>query len=690
MSRWWWLLTGALVTTGAVWLAIEVATMGQAARDDASTYGAFALALLGVLIPVFRTVASRLILNPGTPDLDQLTDDLATVVLTQWERAAQDRELLPHPLPIRWRRSTHPVAGRLSDAPPPGPTTLNPLPGIDRVTTRQLQQGTHRMLHTIYGGLPSGRLILLGQPGAGKSAAAILLLRDALRYRDQHEPDDRAHIPVPVLFTLHGWNPDTTPVHNWITTTLTTQIPLLSQPRHRGHAATLLATGRIAVFLDGLDEIPEPLRARALDALSTQTTFRLVLLTRTTELITAAQHHTLTGAVALELQPLTVTDAQDYLRQPMTEPPPPRWQRLLTQLTEHPDSPLARALSTPLTITLLRAIYTPTHTPGSPVGEVDELLDTTRFPQPDDITQHLLDQAITAAYTPRPGHPAARYTRETAHRTLALIAEHLRDATTRDLAWWTISAWLPPTQRVLINLLIALPIGLTVGQTVGLSLGLVAGMLAFGIDYRTTGPPTFVGRVSWRRFLSRPTSMARLGLGLAFGLRDWLGLGLAVGLMAGLAAVLAARLGLGLTVGLMAGLGVELMVGLVVGLVAASVGEPADILGPQQLQRSSRTSGLTVGLALGLPFGLIFGLPFGLGVGLGVGLWVGLVAGLSGSAAWRVSVCQIYLHVRYRTPLRLLRFLEDAHARHLLRTVGAVYQFRHATLQDRLAPPSCP
>jgi hypothetical protein len=32
-----------------------------------------------------------------------------------------------------------------------------------------------------------------------------------------------------------------------------------------------------------------------------------------------------------------------------------------------------------------------------------------------------------------------------------------------------------------------------------------------------------------------------------------------------------------------------------------------------------------------------------------------------------------------------MRFLNDAHERGVLRTVGPVYQFRHARLQDRLA-----
>jgi hypothetical protein len=41
--------------------------------------------------------------------------------------------------------------------------------------------------------------------------------------------------------------------------------------------------------------------------------------------------------------------------------------------------------------------------------------------------------------------------------------------------------------------------------------------------------------------------------------------------------------------------------------------------------------------------------------------------------------------MRWHTPLRLMNFLDDAHERNVLRTVGPVYQFRHARLQDRLA-----
>jgi hypothetical protein len=41
--------------------------------------------------------------------------------------------------------------------------------------------------------------------------------------------------------------------------------------------------------------------------------------------------------------------------------------------------------------------------------------------------------------------------------------------------------------------------------------------------------------------------------------------------------------------------------------------------------------------------------------------------------------------LRGELPWRLMGFLDDAHRRGVLRQAGAVYQFRHARLQDRLA-----
>jgi hypothetical protein len=79
-------------------------------------------------------------------------------------------------------------------------------------------------------------------------------------------------------------------------------------------------------------------------------------------------------------------------------------------------------------------------------------------------------------------------------------------------------------------------------------------------------------------------------------------------------------------------------------------------------------------------------IPLDLGLTAGglFGLAIGLTTALSRS--WGAFVLsRTWLALRGRTPLRLNRFLEDAQQRGVLRQAGAVYQFRHARLQDRLA-----
>ncbi len=106
---------------------------------------------------------------------------------------------------------------------------------------------------------------------------------------------------------------------------------------------------------------------------------------------------------------------------------------------------------------------------------------------------------------------------------------------------------------------------------------------------------------------------------------------------------------------------------------------------------------LAPGLALGLAAGPTIGQAHGLVAELVVALiyvllcvllgvvFGGLVVGPVTSVTWTASLAFAQLAIRWHTPIRLMRFLEDAHERGVLRTVGPIYQFRHARLQDRLA-----
>ncbi|WP_049718039.1 NACHT domain-containing protein [Streptomyces caatingaensis] len=64
---------------------------------------------------------------------------------------------------------------------------------------------------------------------------------------------------------------------------------------------------------------------------------------------------------------------------------------------------------------------------------------------------------------------------------------------------------------------------------------------------------------------------------------------------------------------------------------------------------------------------------------------VGVVLGLTAFAWPHYGVARLVLAARGQLPLRLQAFLADAHRLGILRRVGPVYQFRHASLQHRLA-----
>jgi hypothetical protein len=90
----------------------------------------------------------------------------------------------------------------------------------------------------------------------------------------------------------------------------------------------------------------------------------------------------------------------------------------------------------------------------------------------------------------------------------------------------------------------------------------------------------------------------------------------------------------------------------------------------------------------GLAFGLVGGFVNGLENGLLGGLAGGLVVGPASSKVWPSSLAAAQLAQQWHTPVRLIRFLDDAHERNVLRTLGPVYQFRHGRLQDQLAAPT--
>jgi len=326
----------------------------------------------------------------------------------------------------------------------------------------------------------------------------------------------------------------------------------------------------------------EALRPAALQALS-DAPFRVVVLTRSQELVQSTSRRWLAAAVAVHLHDIPAAEAADYLHHARTGPPPAGWTELLAHLRAHPDGVLARGLSTPLTLTLLRDTYQA----GDNAGE---LLDAAEFPITEAIERHLIARVLPAAYSPQPGRSSPRYTEQQARQALTFIAHQM--GKDRDLAWWHIPQWAPAPLRILTSgLVVGLPFGL-VGWLVGVIdfwVGLWVG-IPLGFLYGRGGrAPERVRIANWRAGISRPVLSGGLVLGFWLGLPSGLIFGLVNGLTSGLTSGLGAGIG-----GLVGGLAVGLVTAPVSVLIEGGAGESSP-LGPREVSIQARPPEVALG-----------------------------------------------------------------------------------------------
>ena len=210
-----------------------------------------------------------------------------------------------------------------------------------------------------------------------------------------------------------------------------------------------------------------------------QAGFRVVLSSRGAELVQAMAGGHLDGAAALELVPVDATQAANYLRLRVVHPTPASWDAVIRHLDADRGSALARALDTPLMLSLLLESYLASPDP------VDELTDPRRFPAQQGIEDHLLDRIPPTAYAPRPGSPVPSYSLQQAQCWLGYLAAQMTREGTRDLAWWRIARWKPARPRALafglvLGLVDGLVFGLMFGLVFGFTGGLVGGLM-FGL-----------------------------------------------------------------------------------------------------------------------------------------------------------------------------------------------------------------
>ena len=108
----------------------------------------------------------------------------------------------------------------------------------------------------------TGRVVILGSPGAGKTVLALTLICQLAQTRQGLDQAARQQTPVPVRFDLAGWD-TTKSLNEWLVTALTSRYSNLTPAQ----AKQLLDQHLVLPVLDGLDEMDpadaEPTRAHA-------------------------------------------------------------------------------------------------------------------------------------------------------------------------------------------------------------------------------------------------------------------------------------------------------------------------------------------------------------------------------------------------------------------------------------------
>lgn len=628
MTGWrrWAVALVALVAGGIV---IVLALRSPDRLRSASAVGGLVAALVPLVVGLVVWARRPPPVTLTTSTIEQ-TDAaqrlLASQVLSQWRDEISVRQLDdPGPVAVRWRFTELAVADRAEHLVEASRLRVLLGRGRCRFTGRtdriaEITEEFHR--------LKRRRLVILGEPGMGKTTLALLLLRELLEHT---KPRD----PVPVLVTMSDWDPDAEALNEWLARRLGEDYPALRAGVFGPDAARSLVTKRrILPILDGLDELPDDIRPKVLLRLNEVAADPLVLTCRTTEYqtaIAAPSGDVLTGGAVIEPKPLTPADTSRYLTGCLPPSAAGDWQGLLATLTGNPLGPITEALSTPLTLWLLRKVYIDTGT--SPA----DLCDASRFPTADAVVEHLLDHLVNALITvnpPRsnndehPFRPQHAWDPTDATRWLAFLAHHLTTIGSRDLAWWQLHHAAPRMIAVTAGLGAGLTFGLATGIAEGLGSGLTTGV-ANGLVYGT---------------------VLGLAVGVAAGLTVWLVLGLLFGLF-----LLGASVSVATTVDApvlasMFGIAGGVPITIVIVLAAKGIGVPptkgpayADLRlrGRVQLLRRrliSRADGrllsrFTPGFAIGFAYGLILGavdaVPNGFVTALATGLGLGLAAWLA-------------------------------------------------------------
>ncbi len=525
----------------------------------------------------------------------------------------------------------------------------------------------------------AGQLLILGEPGAGKTTMLWELAKELLQ-RASHD----MHHPIPVIFNLSSWAERKPKFATWLSEELQKKYQI---PRKTGQA--WIAHHQLLPLLDGLDEVAQAQRSACIEAINA---YRqeyglapMVVCSRKTEYF--AQLERLLLQFAVVIQPLKMTQIDEYLALG-------KEQLEAVRHVLHTDPVLQELVKTPLMLNVLILAY---HGVAIDQFPLSGSLDSRRRQIFDTYVQRMMKRRKISPH----------YTAKQTVNWLSRLAIHMARHNQTEFYLeemqpsWLLEEGLEQhyqiylrSLRFMYSLIIGILLGLIVGLLFeivnrllgGIAHGLESGLLGgglYGLILGILGKPPLIIKSRQGAFWSKESVKQSLdqfgGIGVVVGLGVGAGIGITSGPVIGICS--------GLICGLMTSctglLRNSVVVGLACGLVETLLviwiqGSSFDI---QTILHVGLRSGLIIGLlAMGgfwlrnkvsyLAYGLLYGLVFGelYGSVLG-GPSGGFIAGMSFGVLSRLAFelldrldatiqpAEIFLWSRKKMQQNLGRFL---------------------------------
>ncbi|NET54878.1 MAG: protein kinase [Symploca sp. SIO2E6] len=509
-------------------------------------------------------------------------------------------------------------------------------------------------------------LLILGEPGSGKTTTLLELTRDLIEQTQSHLSQ-----PIPVVFNLSSWSGQQPTITKWLVQELHTKYQVSQEI-----GQSLVTQQQLLLLLDGLDEVDVQQRQACVDALNHfhqeygQTEMVVCSRIRDYEALPTR----LRFQAAIYLQPLTLSQIQHYFASTDSG---------LTAISRalETDVILQELAQSPLMLNIMTLAYQGMSIEELPSNNLEQR------------RQHLFDAYVARMFQRRGSN--SPYPQQQTKRWLRWLAKQMSEKSQtvflieRLQPSWLETNWQKWIYAIGIALMGGLIIGLGsglnlelilgrgVGLTSGLILGLGGGLIAGLIMRLVLNQIEPVEHLKWSWVKAKNNLVIGLRIGLIVGLIFGISSGLIMLSISGTAGAIQEGLIYGSS-----GLGTGIVFVLLRGLTGGGI-ETTTIPNQGIWQSAQNTMVFTVigVLAMGV-------FAYLLNVSITLGAFVGLLFGLfcpAGIACLQHLNLRLVLYCHGHIPWNYARFLDYTTRLIFLQKVGGGYIFIHRLLLEHFA-----